>query len=111
MDRETISRLEALSKVELRPKERERLLPELARIVGYAAELRTLHREGGDGERAGGTPVEKDGEVAGDARLEAGSELRDDVPGTCLQRDTVLDGAPDVDEAGRFYRVPRVIPR
>jgi len=93
IDRRKIDQLETLARIELTPAEKERLIVQLDRIVGYVRQLQQIDTDTVP-------PFQSPG---------GRTPLRDDKTGDCLDRDSVLDEAPDT--ADRHFRVPRVIER
>jgi aspartyl-tRNA(Asn)/glutamyl-tRNA(Gln) amidotransferase subunit C len=87
-----MSRLEALARIQLETGEREMLRIQLAHIIGF------LHRLDVSDIGEDDVPEEKLA-IPGILRLD---EVRD-----CLERDVVLEQAPD--RAGGHFRVPAVI--
>ena len=95
IDRDVIAHIEALARLELIPGEVEQVTEQLGRIVEFVERLSAVDTSG----------VEP-------TRLISHSDkehLRADSIRPCLDRDVVLDQAPD--RAGDFFRVPRVIER
>ena len=89
---EDLSRLETLARIRLGSVERETLRLQLAGIIDFVRQL--------ESEEPGEEPVDKvENSISGDLRV--------DVPGDCLEREKVLQQAPDR-MAGHF-RVPAVI--
>jgi aspartyl-tRNA(Asn)/glutamyl-tRNA(Gln) amidotransferase subunit C len=97
IDKRTIDHLEKLARIELTPEEKTRLSVQLERIVGYVKQLHQIDTgtldPSGPALHAGGTQA----------------PLRPDEPGTCVDRDKVLDEAPD--SKNHLFRVPRIIER
>lgn len=93
IDRDTIRRLERLSRVELSDEEAQRITADLARIVAFVDVMRSVDTEGVEPTR-----------VASRGVLPGG---RADEPATGLGRDDALSQAPD--RAGGFFRIPRAI--
>lgn len=95
IDRKLIKHLEALARIELGEEERDTLADQLGRIVEFVEKLQSVDTSEVSEKRV---VVHSDEE-----------HLRDDetVPG--LDRETVLEQAPDV--VGNLFRVPRVIDR
>ena len=93
IDKRTIDQLETLARIELTAAEKKRLIVQLDRIVGYIRQLQQIDTDNVHPfEPPGGHDV-----------------LRGDTPGSCLDRDAVLDEAPDSEN--HHFRVPRVIER
>jgi aspartyl-tRNA(Asn)/glutamyl-tRNA(Gln) amidotransferase subunit C len=93
IDERRLGRLEKLARIELTPAEKKRFAIQLDRIIGYVTQLQKIDTETVQ-------PFQPPGKRA---------ILRRDDPGSCLDRDTVLDEAPDTED--HHYRVPRVIER
>jgi aspartyl-tRNA(Asn)/glutamyl-tRNA(Gln) amidotransferase subunit C len=93
IDRDTIRRLERLSRLELSDDEAERITTDLARIVAFVDVMRSVDTEGV-------TPTR----VTSRGALPGG---RADGPAPGLGRDEVLSRAPD--RVRGFFRVPRAI--
>lgn len=98
IDRETIRHLEKLARIELTDDEAEKLTGQLDRIVAFVEKLQTVDTEGVAPTRL----MSHGGEAPG-----GGTPLRTDQVRPGLERDRVLDQAPDA--SGPFFRVPRVI--
>ena len=88
---ETVEHVARLANLSLTAEERETFARQLDTILAYAESIQTLDTAG----------VEPMSHVSGAVLL------RDDVPRPSLDRETVLEQAPDA-EAGLF-RVPRVL--
>lgn len=81
-----------LARLALRPGEAEKFGAQLGALLGHVEALASL-------------PVD---DVAATAQVIAQSNVtRDDVVRPCLDRETVLDGAPERD--GPYFRVPRIL--
>ena len=93
IDRQTIKRLERLSRIELQPAEIETVAGQLERMVEFVATLRDADTTGA--------------ERTGLVDHGTGESLRDDAARDGLTREVVAEIAPDF-EAG-FFRVPRVL--
>ena len=97
-DDDRVRALADLAHLSLQKGERESFAAELASIVEYAERIQSLDTEG--------VPP------ASHALLRAGGSreepLRDDEPTPSLERDRVLEGAPQTGEG--LFRVPKVLP-
>ena len=93
INKRMIDQLETLARIELTPAEKKRLTIQLDRIVGYVKQLQQIDTDTIQ-------PFQPPGGHAA---------LRRDEPGSCLDRDAVLDEAPDTEN--HHFRVPRVIER
>lgn len=93
IDRDTIRRLERLSRVELSDEEAERITAELARIVAFVDVMRSVDTEGVEPTRVSSRGVFPRG--------------RADEPASGLGRDQAVSQAPD--RARGCFRVPRAI--
>jgi aspartyl-tRNA(Asn)/glutamyl-tRNA(Gln) amidotransferase subunit C len=82
--------IERLARVSLSGESREKLKAQLADIVRFVQKLQAVDTSG----------------IARPATA-GGSRLRDDTPEDCLQRDEVLEEAPEQEEG--FFKVPAVI--
>jgi aspartyl-tRNA(Asn)/glutamyl-tRNA(Gln) amidotransferase subunit C len=91
IDKQTIDRLGTLARIELTPVEKKRLTIQLDRIVGYVKQLQQLD-----------TGKSKSSRPAAES-----AALRRDNTAPCIDRDSVLDQAPDT--TNHFFRVPRII--
>jgi aspartyl-tRNA(Asn)/glutamyl-tRNA(Gln) amidotransferase subunit C len=95
IDREMIRHLETLARIELRPEEIGPMTEQLDRIVNFVEKLQA---------------ADTSGITATKFIVHADEEhLRDDEVKPGLDRDTVLEQAPDTEKG--FFRVPRVIDR
>ncbi len=94
IDKDLISRLEYLAKLELSDNERARLQEDLNSILAMVDKLNELNTEGVE------PLTQLSREVIG---------LRADVAGGQLERAEALRNAPDQD--GTYFRVPKVIPQ
>jgi len=99
IDLELIKHLETLSRIELKDDERQQLKAQLGRIVEFVEKLQSVDT----GDVGATRPTERL------AARPAAEHQRDDTPEPGLERDDVLDQAPD--PADGFYRVPPVIDR
>jgi len=89
---DTVRRLARLARVEVDEEEQERLTAELGQVLEYMERLREA--EG----RPDGLYAEEEG----------GPGTREDEPEGSVDREGVLEQAPDRD--GPFFRVPPVLP-
>ena len=94
-DQQSIAHLEKLARIELTADERKRLTSQLSAIVEYVEKLQEVDTK----------------DVAPTTAVvhEEGRHLRADEVRPGLDRDVVLDNAPDA--AGGFFRVPRIVER
>jgi aspartyl-tRNA(Asn)/glutamyl-tRNA(Gln) amidotransferase subunit C len=88
---ETVEKVARLAHLSLTPEERETFARQLDQVLAHAESIQALDT----------SAVEPMSHVAGEGLL------RDDTPGPGLERERVLEGAPDA-ESGLF-RVPRVL--
>jgi aspartyl-tRNA(Asn)/glutamyl-tRNA(Gln) amidotransferase subunit C len=95
IDRKLIEHLESLARIELTEGEREKLAEQLGRIVAFVETLQSVDTSGVEVTRL---VTHSDDE-----------HLREDQSATGLDREAVLDQAPDAVDG--FFRVPRVIDR
>lgn len=95
IDMEVVRHLEKLARIDLSSDEREILIEQLGRIVGYVERLSEADTE----------------EVSPTSAVvhEKEAVLRSDEIRQGLDRDVVLDMAPDA--KGVYFRVPRIIER
>ena len=89
LDREQVLHVAKLARLRLTDDEVERMIGELAKILGHVEQMEALDLDG----------VEPTSHVVA---LE--NVLREDVPRDSLPRKRALEGAPDV--AGEGFRVP-----
>mgnify|MGYP005991655031 CR=1 FL=1 len=94
VDDELVSRLAKLSKLNPDAKERQRLSEDLKKILSMVEKLQELDLDGVE-------PLRYITEVEND--------LRPDEIGNELPHDVAMRNAPDTDEDGKFFRVPKVI--
>ena len=92
LDKDLISRLEKLARLQLRDPEREKLQGDLQRILDMVDKLQELDTTGVE-------PLVY--------LNDQGNVLRDDVVGAPLPLEQVLQNAPQHD--GQYFRVPKVI--
>ena len=95
LTRAEVARIAALARLELTPEETALFAEQLGAILSYFEDLR----------RADTTNVPPTAQVAG----LAAAPLREDELGPCLQRDLLLQRAPDADPDAGLFTVPRVI--
>lgn len=96
IDRDVIRHLERLARIDLAPGEVESITEQLNRIVALVERLQSVDVAGVEPTRAM-------------SHGDAARDLREDAVTPPLDRDTVLEQAPDA--TGEFFRVPRVISR
>jgi aspartyl-tRNA(Asn)/glutamyl-tRNA(Gln) amidotransferase subunit C len=94
VDDKLISRLAKLSRLDPTPGQSEKLQRDLKNILGMVEKLDELKLDA----------VEPLRYVTGVENV-----LRPDEAGEHIDRDLALDNAPDADQDGGFFRVPRVI--
>ena len=94
IDPDTVRKMARLARLELDDEEIAALGDELERIVAWVDQLPEAETTKLT------SPESGPGEV---------TELRPDEPGECLERGTVLAGAPQSD--GEWFIVPRILPR
>jgi aspartyl-tRNA(Asn)/glutamyl-tRNA(Gln) amidotransferase subunit C len=95
IDREMIRHLEMLARIELRPEEVAPMIEQLDRIVKFVEKLQAADTR----------------DISATKLVAHADEehLRDDEIRPGLDRDSVLEQAPDTDDG--FFRVPRIIDR
>jgi aspartyl-tRNA(Asn)/glutamyl-tRNA(Gln) amidotransferase subunit C len=98
INREVIAHLEKLARINLAPDEVEMITAQLDRIVAMVESLQAVDVSG----------VEPTKGMSHD-RFQEGEHARADEATPCLDRDVVLEQAPDATK--EFFRVPRVIGR
>lgn len=98
INRDVIHHLEKLARIHLAPDEVEAITGQLDRIVHLVESLQSVDVTG----------VEPTRGMSHDKALE-GEHVRSDEVTPCLDRDVVLQQAPDATK--EFFRVPRVIGR
>lgn len=94
VDDELVSRLAKLSKLNPDAKERQRLSKDLKKILSMVEKLQELNLDGVE-------PLRYITEVENDLRPD---EIANELP-----HDVAMRNAPDTDEKGEFFRVPKVI--
>ena len=94
LTKDEVARIAALAHLDLSADEAELLGPQLTGILTFAARIAEV-------DTAGVPPT---------AALDTDTRpLRPDQVGASLDRADALAGAPEVDRAGGFFKVPRVI--
>jgi aspartyl-tRNA(Asn)/glutamyl-tRNA(Gln) amidotransferase subunit C len=101
---EQVLEVASLANLELTPEERPAMGRDLNAILGYIAQLNEL-------DVANVSPMAQVSEIIPNAAHAEAAEtpLRDDAPVPCLEREAVMQGAPETD--GAFFKVPQVIGR
>jgi len=97
-DEEEVRKLAELAHLTLSDEERASFTGQLDEILGYAERIQALDTEG----------VSPTSHALLETGLEGGSALRGDEPKASLDRDRVLDGAPD--PGAGLFKVPKVLP-
>ncbi|GMR23666.1 MAG: Asp-tRNA(Asn)/Glu-tRNA(Gln) amidotransferase subunit GatC [Acidobacteriota bacterium] len=101
LDEEQVRKLAELAHLTLTDEERAGFTGQLEEILGYAERIQALDTEG----------VSPTSHALLEAGLEAGLEkssaLRDDEPTESLNREKVLEGAPD--PGADLFKVPKVL--
>ena len=97
-DEERVRKLAELAHVKLSDDERASFAGQLDEILGYAERIQALDTEG----------VVPTSHALLEAGLEGTSVLRDDEPTQSLDRERVLEGAPD--PGAGLFKVPKVLP-
>ena len=95
IDKKMIEHLEALARIDLTAEEKQRLAEQLDRIVGYIEQLQEVETD----------DVEATSFVVHSGQV----RLRPDEPRKSLDREVILDQAPDAHDG--FFRGPRIIER
>ena len=98
IDEAEVRKLAALAHISLSEKEAADFTGQLEQILGYAARIVALDTEG----------VEPTSHALLEVGLQGAGVLRDDVVTGSLERDDVLERAPD--SGDDLFRVPKVIP-
>lgn len=101
LDQDQISKLAELAHLKLSNEERASFAGQLDRILGYAERIQELDTEGV-------APTSHAIETGLEADAADSSTLRDDEPRESLNREKVLEGAPD--PGSGLFRVPKVLP-
>jgi aspartyl-tRNA(Asn)/glutamyl-tRNA(Gln) amidotransferase subunit C len=96
---EDVERVAELANLELTPEEKGRMQRDLNAILEYVAELNEL-------DTAGVAPLAQVSELK---NAGGSGALRSDVPLPSLDREVVMQEAPETD--GAFFKVPKVIER
>ncbi len=97
-DEEQVRKLAELAHLTLSDEERVSFSGQLDEILGYAERIQALDTEG----------VSPTSHALLETGLEGGSALREDAPKESLNREKVLDGAPD--PGAGLFKVPKVLP-
>jgi len=97
-DEDEVRKLAELAHLTLSDEERAGFTGQLEEILGYAERIQALDTEG----------VSPTSHALLETGLEGGSALRDDEPKESLNREKVLDGAPD--PGAGLFKVPKVLP-
>ncbi len=97
-DANEVRKLAELAHLTLSDEERESFSGQLDEIIGYAERIQALDTEG----------VSPTSHALLEAGLEGATALRDDEPKESLDRDRVLNGAPD--PGAGLFKVPKVLP-
>ncbi len=97
-DEEQVRKLAELAHLTLSDEERASFTGQLDEILGYAERIQALDTEG----------VSPTSHALLEAGLEGAGALRDDEPKEGLDREQVLDGAPD--PGAGLFKVPKVLP-
>ncbi len=95
LTRAEVARIAALARLELTPEETALFAEQLGAILSYFEELR----------RADTTDVPPTAQVG----ALAAAPLREDTARSCLDRDVLLQQAPEADLDAGLFTVPRVI--
>ena len=93
--RDDVLHLAALSRLDLSADEVDRFTDQLGDILAFARQIDSVDT----------TSVAD----AGSAPEPSASPLRDDVPGSSLDREQTLASAPSADRAHGLFKVPRVL--
>lgn len=93
LTRDEVLRIAELARLELTESEVELFTRQLADILAYAGEVSRI-------DTAGVTPT---------SHVATAPRWREDVPGPCLDRATILENAPDAAPAAGLFRVPKVL--
>lgn len=94
INRDVITRLAALARLEVSDAEREQFAAQLSDILRYVDQVQAVDTTGVD---------------AASQPLPQTTKWREDVPVPSLDRDAGLANAPDADRAAGLFRVPKVI--
>jgi aspartyl-tRNA(Asn)/glutamyl-tRNA(Gln) amidotransferase subunit C len=103
VDRDQVRKLGELAHLSLSDEECDRFTHELERILAYAESIQALDTEGV--EPTSHALVEDGPEHSGPASPPG---LREDEPRTSLDRELVLEAAPD--DGDGLFKVPKVLP-
>jgi aspartyl-tRNA(Asn)/glutamyl-tRNA(Gln) amidotransferase subunit C len=93
LTRADVERIAALARLELTGDEAVRFAGQLTSILAYADQIRQVDTTGVESDVASGAPP----------------QWREDVPVPSLERDAVLESAPDADRTAGLFKVPRVL--
>lgn len=93
-----VHKLAKLAHVSLTDEERASFREQLEKVLGYAERIQALDT----------SDVEPTSHALLEAGLEGGTQLRDDHPRESLDRDAVLERAPDASDG--LFKVPKVLP-
>ena len=93
LTRADVQRVAALARLDLTDAEVDLFTSQLEQILGYASEIQRI-------DTTGVTPTTFAAE---------GTAWRDDEPVPSLDRDTVLEQAPDAARAAGLFKVPKVL--
>jgi len=97
-DEDQVRKLAELAHLTLSDDECASFTGQLDNVLGYAERIQALDTEG----------IAPTSHVLLEAGLEGGDALRDDEPKKSLDRDRVLEGAPD--PGAGLFKVPKVLP-
>ncbi len=97
-----VRRVAELANLRLTAEEEPDIERNLNAILGYIAQLNEL-------DTAGVPAMAQVAEVIGAGHVLEGADLRQDAVQGSLQREAVMEQAPETD--GRFFKVPKVIER
>ncbi len=98
LDDREVRKLAELAHLALTDEERASFREQLEAFLGYAERIQALDTKG----------VEPTSHALLEVGLEGGSQLRDDRPRESLDRNAVLDQAPDASDS--LFKVPKVLP-
>jgi aspartyl-tRNA(Asn)/glutamyl-tRNA(Gln) amidotransferase subunit C len=97
-DEARVQKLAELAHVKLTDEERASFSGQIDEILGYAERIQALDTEG----------VAPTSHAPSDPSLERAGALREDSPRESLDREQVLEGAPDA--GAGLFKVPKVLP-
>jgi len=92
IDKQTVNQVAHLARIELQPKELEKLSGQLQEIIGFIDKISNLNLERVD---------------SASHILPISNVLREDKPGVSLTPDKALENAPH--KKGNFFSVPKII--